>query len=65
MTILNKYEGYNIVSCMLVLNSDGLQFTNINKTNNHFSPQSKSIEHKKKPTTTYDIGNPGLSLRPA
>jgi hypothetical protein len=34
-------------------------FTNINKTNNHLSPQS--IEHKKK-TMIYDVGNPGPSL---
>jgi hypothetical protein len=33
-------------------------FTNINKTNNHLSPQL--TEHKKE--TTYDVGNSGLCL---
>ena len=36
--------------------------TNINKTNNHLSPQF--TEHKKK-HTTYDVGNPSPSLRRA
>jgi len=34
--------------------------TNINKTNNYLSPQF--IEHLKKKTTTYDIGNPSPGL---
>ena len=33
-------------------------FNNINKTNNHISPQI--IEHKK--TTSYNVGNPGTCL---
>ena len=36
--------------------------TNINKTNNHLSPQF--TEHKKN-HTTYDVGNPSPSLRQA
>ena len=32
---------------------------NINKTNNHLTPQT--IEYKKK-TTTYGVGNPGPSF---
>jgi len=36
-------------------------FTNINKTNNHSSPQL--IQHKK--TTTYDVRNPGPGFRQA
>jgi hypothetical protein len=44
------------------LNSDGNQFTNINKTNNHLSPSLNSLNIKK--TTTCDVGNsgPGLEL---
>jgi len=34
--------------------------TNINKTNKYFSPQI--IEHRKKPTTVYDVGNPNPGL---
>jgi hypothetical protein len=34
-------------------------FTNINKTNNHLSPQT--IKHKEN-TTTYGIWNPGPGL---
>ena len=37
--------------------------TNINKTNNNLS--SQIIEHKKKKTMTYDIGNSGPDLRQA
>ena len=36
--------------------------TNINKMNNHISPQL--IKHKQK-TMIYDIGNPGPGLRQA
>ena len=37
-----------------------INFTNINKTNNHSSSQLNSSNAKK--TMTYDIGNPGPSL---
>ena len=33
--------------------------TNINKTNNHLTPQ---LVDKKKKTTTYDVGNPDPGL---
>ena len=37
--------------------------TSTNKTNNHLSPLI--IKHKKKKTTTYDVGNPGPGLKQA
>jgi hypothetical protein len=39
----------------MVINS-----TNINKTNNHLSPQINTVNIKK--TMTYDVGNPGPGL---
>ena len=42
-------------STVMVINS-----TNINKTNNHLSPQINTVNIKK--TMTYDVGNPGPGL---
>ena len=50
LQIVVKYNYEKKVYTVMVNNA-----TNINKTNNHLSPQN--IEHKKRPQYIYDAGN--------